>query len=287
MTTKFGIASGTKLFTALGIGRLIDEGMLSLTTTMKEIDKDFRYFVDENATILNLLTHTSGIYDYYDEEKITDYDNYSVEIPWFQLTTPSDYLPLFKSRRMKSRPNEQYSYSNGGFVLLGIIIEKISGQLFRDFMDENVLRPAGMHNSGFYAFNDLPEDTASGYLKDRKTTNIYALPIRGGGDGGMYTTADDLKSFWQMLFVRKVLSPRLTDEYLKTQWTFNETEGYGCGVYRKLDGSAFWIVGGDAGVGFFSRHISSDNTTISVLSNVTDGEESMVKNILHILEKRA
>jgi CubicO group peptidase (beta-lactamase class C family) len=282
--TKFGIASGTKFFTALGIGRLIDEGLLSLTTTMEQIDRNFRGFIDEKATILNLLTHTSGVYDYYDEEEITDFDHFFVEIPWHQLTTPSDYLPLFENKPMKFRPDERYSYSNGGFVLLGVIIEKISGRLYRDFITENVLTPAGMQDSGFFAFNDLPENTASGYLEDRVTTNIYNLPLRGGGDGGMYTTAGDLSSFWEALFSRKILSPGLTDEYLKTYWKFDETEGYGCGVYKKIDGSAYSIVGGDAGVGFFSRHVVKENTTISVLSNVTNGEEGIVDSILHILE---
>lgn len=282
--TKFGIASGTKFFTALGIGRLIDEGLLSLTTTMEEIEVNFRGFIDEKATILNLLTHTSGVYDYYDEEEITDFDNFFVEIPWYQLTTPSDYLPLFDNRPMKFRSDERYSYSNGGFVLLGVIIEKVSGQLYRDFLTENVLTPAGMHDSGFFAFNDLPENTASGYLEDQVITNIYNLPIRGGGDGGMYTTSGDLSSFWKALFSHKILSPGLTDAYLKTYWKFDESDGYGCGVYKKIDDSAYSIVGGDAGVGFFSKYIVKENMTISVLSNVTNGEEGMVKSILRTLE---
>ena len=284
--TKFGTASGTKLFTALGIGKLIDQGRLSLATTMEEIEKDLGHFVDKKATILHLLTHTSGIYDYYDEEEIRDSEceEFFVEIPWSQLTTPSDYLPLFKNQKMKFQPGERYSYSNGGFVYLGIIIERITGQLYRDFITKNVLRPADMYNSGFYAFNDLPQNTANGYLKDRKTTNIYNIPIRGGGDGGMYTTADDLCSFWNKLFSHKILSKELTKEFLKTHCKRNDVDGYGCGVFKKLDESAFSILGFDAGVGFFSRYIVRDGITISVLSNVTDGKVRMVKSILELLK---
>ena len=280
ITTRFGIASGTKLFTALGIGKLIESGDISLTTTVKEIDGSFEGFVDGRATILELLTHSSGIYDYFDEDQITDFETYTVEIPWSDLETPSDYLPLFKNRKSKFSPGDQYSYSNGGFVFLGIIIETITGQLYRDFISENVLQPAGMHDSGFYAFDDLPENTSSGYLEDLNTTNIYRLPIRGGGDGGMYTTAEDLHRFWRSLVSFKILSQKLTSTYLKTHREFDHIDGYGCGIYKKLDESRFSILGCDAGVGFFSTYVVADKTTISVLSNMTNGENSIVDLII-------
>jgi CubicO group peptidase (beta-lactamase class C family) len=282
--TKFGIAGGTKLFTALGVGQLIDRGQLSLQTTMEEINPHLRVFIGKKATILQLLSHTSGIYDYYDEEEISDFDNYAVEIPWSELTTPSDYYPLFKNKEMKFEPGARYSYSNGGFVFLGIIIERIAEELYRDFITEQVLYIANMSNSGFYAFNDLPANTATGYLRDRQTSNIFNLPIRGGGDGGMYATAADLHSFWKKLFSNSILSQKLTKMYLKTHYSFDNAKGYGCGIYKKLDDSAFSIIGGDAGVGFFSRYYGNSDTIVSVLSNTTNGEESIVKCIVDTLE---
>jgi CubicO group peptidase (beta-lactamase class C family) len=282
--TRFGIASGTKLITALGIGVLIDRGLLSLDTTVKEIDEEYKGFIDERATILNVLTHTSGIYDYYDEEVEQDYEHFSVAIPWCELETPSDYYPLFKGKTMKFRPGERHSYSNGGYVFLGILIEKLTGRLYRDFVHEQVLQPAGMHRSGFYAFNDLPENTADGYLGDRRTTNIYQLPLRGGADGGMYTTSDDLRSFWGSLFSNRLLSPELTATYLRTYCTLGTTSAYGCGIYKRLDDSVFWIVGGDAGVGFESRYLVADRMIINVLSNTTNGDEDMKEFIFRHLE---
>ena len=270
--TLFGIASGTKVFTALGIGVLVDRGTISLGTTAGEIDGAYAGFVDENATIRHLLTHTSGIYDYYDEEIEQDFDHFSVEIPWCELETPSDYYPLFEGQAMKFHPGERYSYSNGGYVFLGMLIEKLTGMLYRDFIREQVLQPAGMHRSGFYAFNDLPENTANGYLEDRRTTNIYQLPLRGGGDGGIYTTTDDLRAFWDSLFSYRILSRELTGTYLATHWSFDDTRGYGCGVYKRLDNSMFSIVGGDAGVGFDSRYLPQEDLTVNILSNVTNGE---------------
>jgi len=279
-STRFGIASGTKLFTALGIGVLIDQGLISLGTTMREINPEYTGFVDEHATILHLLTHTSGIYDYYDEEIEQDYDHPSLKIPWCELQTPSDYYRLFKDKPMKFHPGARYSYSNGGYVFLGILIEKLTGRLYRDFVKEHVLNAANMHKSGFYAFDDLPENTANGYLQDRRTTNIYRLPPRGGGDGGMYTTTDDLRVFWDSLFRNRILSEELTVTYLKTHYKRDATRGYGCGIYKRLDDSMFWIVGGDAGVGFDSRYVVQEKLTINILSNITNGEEDMRDAVL-------
>lgn len=270
--TIFGIASGTKVFTALGIGVLIDQGLISLGTTIRDIDPDYTGFIDQHATIQHLLTHTSGIYDYYDEEIEQDFEHFSVEIPWCELATPSDYYPLFKNKAMKFHAGERYSYSNGGYVFLGMLIEKLTGLLYRDFVGEHVLKAAGMHNSGFYAFNDLPENTANGYLEDRKTTNIYHLPLRGGGDGGMYTTTDDLCAFWDNLFSNSILSAELTETYLGTHHSFNDTDGYGCGLYKRLDNRLYSIRGADAGVGFASSYFVQEKLTINILSNITSGE---------------
>lgn len=275
VNTKFAIASGTKVFTALGIGKLIEQNKLSLNTKVKDIDKAFTGFIHEDATIQDLLTHTSGIYDYLDEETLEDYDYVSYEIPWYELETPSDYYPLFKDKKMKFMPGERYSYSNGGYVFLGIIIERISNMLYRDFIREHILIPAGMKDSDFYAFNDLPENTANGYLDDGKTTNIYKIPIRGGGDGGMYTTINDMVLFWDALLSNKILSKELTEEYLKTHVTFNERAGYGCGIYKLFKKPSFLIIGGDAGVGFLSKYVVEEKLLITILTNRSDAEEAI------------
>lgn len=276
-TTRFGIASGTKLFTALGIGKLIEDKKVSLETKVSDIDVAFTGFIHQDATVLNLLTHTSGVYDFLDEDIVEDTENFFVDIPWYKLSTPLDYLPLFQHQPMKFSPNARFSYSNGGFVLLGIIIERLSGKVYRDFIEAEVLRPANMTHSGFFAFNDLPADTANGYLSDHTTSNIYNLPIWGAADGGMFTTSEDLRGFWQSLFSYQILSKELTETFLATHYAFSKPSGYGygCGIYKKLDDGMFYIVGGDAGVGFDSRCLVEDATVINVLSNQTDGEETI------------
>jgi len=283
--TKFAIASGTKFFTALGIGSLIDEGRLSLDTAVREIfHKDFSY-IDSQATIAQLLTHTSGIYDYYDEEWEIDSENYFVDIPWYKLQTPSDYLLLFENKKQKYPPGARFSYSNGGYIFSGIIIERITGQLYRDYIRTHVFVPAGMDDSGYYAFNQLPENTAYGYKKGQKgvrETNIYNLPVRGASDGGAYTTVTDLHKFWSALFNNKILSKKLTKAFLSAHVIVDDPIEYGYGVYiSKYNGmDMFFIVGGDAGVGFDSRYIPEKELQITIISNTTDGEEK-VRDVIY------
>ncbi len=280
--TIFGTASGTKLFTALGIGVLIDEKKISLDTCVGDINNDYSGFISPKATIKNLLNHTSGIYDYYDEEIITDFDNFYVDIPWYKLETPLDYFPLFKDKTKKFNPDDRHSYSNGGYIFLGIIIEFITKRLFRDFIEEKILSPSKMNNSGFFSFDNLPSNTANGYLADGLRTNIYNLPKRGASDGGMFTTATDMTAFWRALFSHKIISEQLLKDFCTKQIKFNDVVGYGLGVYisKIEDYDIFFTSGSDAGVGFDSSYIPKTDIVISICSNITDGE-GIIRNTIY------
>jgi CubicO group peptidase (beta-lactamase class C family) len=290
VNTRFGTASGTKFFTALGIGRLVDAGEIKLDSRLCDmVSHEFPNF-SKTVTIEHLLTHTSGVFDYYDEELVEDFDNFYVEIPWYHLTTPSNYLPLFQNKGMKFDPGARFSYSNGGYILLGIIIEEVTGQLYRDFILDQVFQPCGMTDSGFFPLNQLPEGTASGYMETsggRWRTNIFNLPIIGASDGGAYTKAANLRKLWAAFTSHQLLSPKLTVEFQKVHAKVYKDElGYGYGLYiwRKYDPSAYFIVGSDAGVGFDSRHWSEKDLTISILSNQTDGEVEIRNAIYGCLE---
>ena len=290
LDTRFGIASGTKFFTALGIGTLIDAGNLSLDTSIGEIFRTDLSYIDSRATIAQLLSHTSGIYDYYDEETGIDSANYFIEIPWSRLETPSDYLPMFENRPPKFAPGERYSYSNGGFVFLGVIIERISGQLYRDYMRENVFSPIDMDSSGFFAFDSLPDNTACGYKRTEDgalATNVDNLPVRGGGDGGAYTNLADIRTLWSAFFRGRLLSSQLVASYTTPHAVIDDRRNYGYGLYimnyRGMD--MFSYNGGDAGVGFDARYIPEKELGITVISNFTNGEEDLRSVILSHLEE--
>jgi len=291
LDTRFGIASGTKFLTALAIGRLIDQGAVALESRLCDLVKTDFPNLSDAVTVRHLLTHTSGVYDYYDEEVEQDFDNYFVDIPWYQLETPSDYIPLFQSEGMKFEPGERYSYSNGGYILLGIIIEDVSGRRYRDFVAEEILGTCGMRDSGYFALNRLPERTALGYINEedgRWHTNVYHLPIVGASDGGAFTTVDDVKKLWRAFFSNQILSPELTETFARAHVpAYSEGHWAGCGLHMRqgAQGLVHYIVGGDAGVGFTSQYVEPQDLIITVISNVSEGEWAMNKAITNHLKQ--
>src|SRR3954451_24654305 len=117
LATRFGIASGTKFLTALAIGKLIEAQKLSFDRKLSDcIALNFPSYSPE-ITIRHLLTHTSGIPDYYDEEKISDFDTFTLSIPWYALKGPRDYLAVLPDEPMKFAPGERFAYSNSGYIL--------------------------------------------------------------------------------------------------------------------------------------------------------------------------
>lgn len=184
--TAFGCASATKFFTALAVGRLVDQGRLRFDTEVGKLSPLFAGFIDPAATIEELLGHRSGCYDYLDEELIEDYDAFELPMAPYKLLSPLDYLPMFRGHAPKFAHGERESYSNGGYVILAACVELAAAEPYQDYLEREVLAQAGMSRSGFYRFDALPGDTAKGYLGDGLETNVYRLPLCGGGDGGLY-----------------------------------------------------------------------------------------------------
>ncbi len=279
LDTRFGIASGTKFFTALAIGKLIAAQKLSLSTKLQAcLALDFQHYSPE-ITIGHLLTHTSGIPDYFDEEKVTDFDHFFVSRPWYELKGPRDYLPIFPDEPMKFAPGTRFSYSNGGYILLGVVIEEVTGLPYQHFVEQAIFQAIGMKRSGYFAFNQLPEQTALGYIEGAGDwrTNIYNLPIVGASDGGAYTTAADLATLWKAFWGNEIVPPDLVEIYA-TSYVKAETEGeslyYGHGLWINMgpDGQPeIYMTGGDAGVSFRSSVKRASDLQITVLSNTTNG----------------
>lgn len=271
--TKFAIASGTKFFTAIGVMKLVEENKIALDDSIFDyIKRPFNY---KDVTIRQVLSHTSGLADYYDEDIVDESMPFKVAIPWFELEKPSDYYPIMPNLESKFPPGEKFNYNNSGYILLAILIESISGDYYH-YLQENILAPLGLVNTGFYPFNNLPSNTAIGYQTVNQTliSNIYQLPIRGGGDGGIYTTGEDLHKLWQGFMSYQLLTKALTEDMKKAQVN---TEGiYGLGLW--LD-DGYKLLGSDVGVSFKSTYNQDSHMIITVISNTSDGVWQVFKTI--------
>jgi len=279
LETRFNLASGTKFLTALGIGRLIDAGQISLSTPLSTcLDIGFPN-ISQEVTIGQLTTHTAGVYDYLDEEVVSDIDLLVLPIPCYQLRRLSDYIPLLRQGPMKFLLGERFSYSNSGYILLGLVIETLSGQAYADFMQREILDRCGMNDSGYFAMDQRPERTATGYIDDGEgwRSNIYHLPVIGAADGGVYSTIGDIHKLWDAFFADRLISRELRHIFL-TPAVHAASQGphafYGHGIWMHREPDSipeYYIMGVDAGASFMSKWSHDGERMVTVLSNTTHG----------------
>jgi CubicO group peptidase (beta-lactamase class C family) len=208
--TKFNLGSVNKMFTAVAIAQLAQAGRLKFEDTIGQHLPDYpNKTVAEKVTIHQLLTHTSGM------------GTYSIEAFKAQrekLTTVAAYLPLFVNDPLISAPGEKFQYSNSGYLVLGAIIEKISGQDYYTYVREKIYQPAGMTNTGFYEPGKEIPNLAIGYTRmgpdgrpgEQLTENTNRLEVRGGPAGGGYSTVEDLLKFHVALSGFKLLNREYT-----------------------------------------------------------------------------
>lgn len=281
LDTRFGIASGCKIFTAVAICQLVERGKLSFEDRLPQLLPEF--FPDFDVTIHQLLTHTSGIPDYFDEEVMDDFEELWAKQPMYLMQTGADFVPLFKDNPMIFAPGERFQYNNAGFIALGLVVEKIAGQNFTDYVEENIFARAGMEKSGYFRLDRLPKETAFGYIEegDFWRTNQYAIPIKGGADGGAFVTAGDMTIFWERLMDCTLLSEEMTNTMLTPRAGSNHDD-YGYGVWISRDGESvtkYHVMGYDPGVSFHSGFYPLDGTILTVLSNKGEGASEVVKLI--------
>ena len=271
--TRFPVASGSKIFTAAAVLKLAEEGRLSIEDPVAYYLPDHFPHMDEYVTLKHLLTHTSGFCDYFDEEENDDYTSIWKDLPMYNMKSPDDFLVLLKDREMEFSPGERFKYNNGAFVILSMVIEHVSQRKFTDYVSEIVFEAAGMHESGYFALNDLPKDTAIGYSENEEgnlISNIYSIPIIGGGDGGAFTTAGDLRRFWIALTEGKILKDELVKEMIRIHVHADENDYYGLGVWTRKNGDEtemIYVVGADPGISMLSQYNPADDKIITVLSN--------------------
>ena len=273
--TLFALASGTKLLTALAVLSLVDAGAVALDTPLVDVLDFASELTAPGTTVRQLLAHTSGMGDYLDESTITDIEDYLLAVPVHRLARPRDFLVLLRGRAPSFAPGTAFAYNNSGYVLLALVVEALTGQGYHEVVQQRVCAPAGLVDTTFPRLDDLPGRAAIGYLPGRGfRCNAFHLPVRGGGDGGAYSTAPDVARLWSALFSGRIVSPALLAEMRRPQHATG-ARAYGLGLW--LDETSVFIEGSDAGISFRSRFDPATGLSYGVLSNTTRGAWPLVK----------
>ncbi len=284
--TRFAIASGTKGLTALAVVSLINDNALAMSTTARSVLGTDLPLIGDDVTIEHLLAHRSGIGDYLDEEAGYDVTGYPLTVPPQDLATTEQYLAVLGGHPAKFAPGERFSYCNSGYVVLALIAERISGVAFDQLVAERVCGPAGMADTGFLRSDELPDRTALGYLPipGRSRTNVFHLPVRGSGDGGIYSTAADISALWQSLFTGRIVPAWWVAEMVRPRSDVPaKSKRYGLGFWLGQHSDTVILEGFDAGVSFRSVHDPRSAVTCTVISNSSDGAWPIARRLEEFL----
>lgn len=273
VATQFATASGAKGFTALTVMSMVERGELSLDTTARSVLGSDLLLIDDAVTVEHLLAHRSGTGDYLDEDEVTDWTDYVMPVPVHQLATTEQYLAALDGHPMKSTPGERFAYNNGAFVVLALIAERVSGIPFHDLVEQRVCVPAGMVDTTFLRSDEQPGTGALGYLfDDGLRTNVLHLPVRGSGDGGIYTTAADMHLLWQAYWSGRIVSSTTLAEMVRPRSDEPALSlRCGLGLWLHESNDSVSIHGFDAGVGFVSVSEPAGRFTHTVFSNKSRG----------------
>jgi CubicO group peptidase (beta-lactamase class C family) len=274
LDTQFGIASGTKSLTALTIVSLIEEGLLDLSTPARSVLGDDLPLIDDGVTVEHLLAHRSGIGDYLDENAGVDLADYLMPVPVHELATTEQYLVVLDGHPTVFPPGERFAYCNAGFVVLALIAERASGVPFDELVQQRVSTPAGLRDTAFLRSDELPRRAALGYLEidGASRSNVLHLPVRGSGDGGIYSTAADISALWRAFLDGEIVSPAWVGEMTRPRSEAKANSmRYGLGFWLHETTDAVILEGCDTGVSFRSAHDPRSGVTFTVISNTTDG----------------
>ncbi|SPF45053.1 Beta-lactamase (fragment) [Candidatus Sulfopaludibacter sp. SbA4] len=257
--TKFRLGSITKQFTATAILQLVEAGKL------KTEDPVSKYYTDAPAswskiTIHNLLTHTSGIPSY------TEIPGFFQKQAMFDLT-PAEIVKLTEDKPLDFEPGEKWKYDNSGYILLGYVIEKVSGQTYADYIRQHIFEPLGMHDTGYDNTKDILPHRASGYVYQggRWQNAPYLAMTLPYAAGSLYSTVDDLLIWDQALYAGK---PLTAASFEKMFTPYKNGYGYGWGIGKQFDHKQISHGGGINGFSTVISRFPDDKVTVIVLSNM-------------------
>lgn len=281
LDTVFAIASGAKTFTALTVMALVEDGTLALATPARELLGDDLPLIDDRVTIEHLLGHRSGIGDYLDEDDDGLITDYVMPVPVHQLATTEDYLAVLDGHAAKFAPGTQFSYCNGGYVVLALVAQRATGAPFPDLVDQWVCQPAGLTSTAFRRTDELEGDVAVGYLEAAGLrSNILHLPVMGSGDGGIFSTVADVHRLWSTFLSGRIVSPDTATAMTIPHDGGNDPDrAYGFGFWLRPSTNAMVLEGYDAGVSFRSVSYPDRSITHTVISNWSDGAWPMTRHI--------
>ena len=291
--TKFASASAGKVFVAVGILQLIDRGKIKLDDSLGELLDIDLHNIDKDVTVEQLLNHTSGVPDYFDESVMNEYEELWADYPNYKIRHNNDLFPLFLHKLMMYPKGERFQYNNSGYVLLASIIEKVTGMYFDEYLKEHIFDVCGMQSTGYFELDKLPRKCANSYIYCTETndyrTNIYSVDTKGTGAGGAFITVRDIVSFWQNLLSGKLISKELVSAMMSKQSGDGSDQeegyyGYGMWIIDNPKGTDFaYFQGCDPGVSFLSEY-NADKNIISVLvSNYGDNVWKEMRKIREVL----
>lgn len=207
LDTKFNLGSMNKMITAVTVAQLVATGKLNYDDAISQHLSDYPNEEAAGAvTIHHLLTHTSGLTDYFNDTFIeTSRENYR---------TVKDFFSLFANKPLEFSPGSRWQYSNSNYIVLGAIIEAVSGETYFDYVREQIYEPLGMINTDAYEMDYDTPNLAIGYTRSLKgdwKNNLFMHVIKGGPAGGGFSTVEDLTRFAQALLNHTLLSEQDTD----------------------------------------------------------------------------
>ncbi len=278
-----------KMFIGVAVAQLAQQGKLSFDDTLLKHVPDYpNQDVAGKVTVHQLLTHTSGMGSYFNDK----YEQASKA----RFKAVRDYLPLFADDPLQFKPGERFGYSNAGFHVLGLVIEKVSGRDYFDYVREHVYRPAGMADTDCY---DLEYDTpnlAVGYTRSGppgpadgpRRNNLWLHVAKGGPAGGGFSTVEDLRKFAAALRGHRLLDAKHTELVLggKVE-AFGPGARYGYGFIDETEGGQR-VVGHGGGFPGISGQLDvylGAGYTLAVLSNYDGGATPVSRKVRELLRR--
>jgi CubicO group peptidase (beta-lactamase class C family) len=285
-STNFNICSLTKQFTALSILQLAEKNKLALTDRLSKYFPELNKKIADAITIKELLTHSSGIPDHYD---YTDTKS-------MHHAHDSDVLNAIKNAdTLYFTPGTKFQYSNTAFCLLALIIEKTSGLSYSDYLKKNIFEPAGMKHTLVWNEQAKIFSPAIGYNWDSAQNKFIEsgadehIFFSTEGDGGIYTSVDDYRKWFEALQNHKIFSKKIVDEARSMEFTIDAGKKLGYGYGWFIDESnapeKVYHSGSNGGFRTFSFSIPDENFLIIIFSNRDDIDiEEVVLKMMLILK---